>query len=174
MSSREYSASHPHTPRFIRGLIERERELAARLSSLEHEGLRLSGTQIARLLNLYRTLTLLTTHETLADMKRFYERMFSKRRIRAGDEEFTPVHGPIITSMVDDFRLLREVRDEEEYGRRAEEIAAGYEPLLFIGGYLRMEVARVLNTEEKEIPRERHEAFIRNVERIQMRRPLRG
>ncbi|GEM_PF-3472527 len=164
-----YQATYHQIPRnreYLKELIRRERELEERLQQLTHEDRKLTKTQIRRLSNLYRMLNLLTTHPTLHEMRRFYHQLFQDRRIRVESEEFLPVHGPLITTLAEDFGELRRT-PEKEYREKAVSIVASYEPLLYTGPLIEKEACSIVaGSPAPIIPMEEHRKFIESLGRM--------
>ncbi len=170
-----YQETHHKVPRnseYLRGIIERERELEEKLRQLREGGERLSELEVRRIAMLYRTLMLLTPHPTLEETKRFYARLAQSLKVKVGGEEFLPVHGPIAEDVATSFREIRTAGPEEKEEVVRREIAS-YEPLLFITPHIEKKVNSILSKPHgKLIPLEEHEEFIRHLERTQVRRPL--
>jgi len=75
---------------------------------------------------------LLTLYFTLSETERFYSQPALGLKIRVGNEEFIPVHGPVAEYVATGYVAIRKMESEgkEEIVRRE---IAGFEPLSSTG-----------------------------------------
>ncbi len=170
-----YTQTHhqpPRDERYLDAVIEKERELEEKLRNVEHEGRKLTDIEVRRIGNLYRILMLLTPHPTLEETKRFYGRIAHRLKIRVGSEEFLPTHGPVTEDMATSFAAIRKAPPHEKEEIVKREIAR-FEPLLSTAPHIKEKVLSILaTTHGPEVPMEKHNSFIRHLERTQIRRPI--
>ncbi|BAA79237.2 hypothetical protein APE_0283.1 [Aeropyrum pernix K1] len=170
-----YQRTHGEIPRDLRYLervVEEERELEEKLKGLERENRKLSEGDIRRTAMLYRTLMLLTPHPSLEDIKRFYSRLAERLKVKVGEESFLPVHGPVAEDVASSFAAIRRAKPEERERVVRREIS-GFEPLFHAAPHIKEGVMSVLAaTRSNIVSGEKHEEFIRHLERTQVRRPL--
>ncbi len=162
----------PRNHEYLEKIMEKERELEEKLKQLTHGERKLTDTEAKRITMLYRTLMLLTPHPTLKETKQFYSQLAHKLKIRVGDEEFLPVHGPIAEDVATSYSAIRKAGPEEKEEVIKREIAS-FEPLFHTTPHIEKKVASILSTTfQPVVPREKHEEFIKHLERTQVRRPL--
>ncbi len=133
-----YLQTHPQIPRdqrYLQVILEKERELEEKLKALQHGENKLTNFEIKRIANLYRTLMLLTPHLTLQETKRFYKEFYKdlaeRMKIKVGNEELLPVHGPVAEDIATSYSSIRKAPSEERAEIVRREISE-FEPLLYI------------------------------------------
>jgi hypothetical protein len=167
-----YLQTHTQIPRnttYLEKIIEKERELEQKLEQLTHENRKLTKLETMRIANLYRMLMLLTPYPTLKETKRFYSQLAEKLKIKVENEAFLPVHGPVAEDVASSFAIIRKAKPEEKDEVVRREIAS-FEPLFQATPHIKEGILTVLATaHELIVPREKHERFIRHIERMQIR-----
>ncbi|MEB2835908.1 MAG: hypothetical protein GSR80_000759 [Desulfurococcales archaeon] len=159
----------PRDEHYLEAIAREERRLEEKLKQLQHGEERLTDPEASRIAMLYRTLMLLTPHPTLEDTKKFYSRLAGNLKIRVGDEEFLPVHGPVAEDIATSFSAIRKAAPEERDEVARREIAS-YEPLLYAAPHIEKKVASILSKPYgRVIPEEEYEGLIRHLANIQVR-----
>lgn len=162
----------PRDQEYLQRIIEKEKELEEKLRQITHQGRRLTDTEVRRIASLYRTLMLLTPHSTLRETKQFYSQLAHRLKVRVGGEEFLPVHGPIAEDVATSYAAIRRAKPGEKEGVVRREIAR-FEPLFHTSPHIEKKVTSIPSTTYTPVvPREKHEEFVRHLERMKVRRPL--
>ncbi len=160
----------PRNERFLEALLEREKELEQRLTNMK-----LPHVETVRVRSFYRALLLTTAEPSLSDLKRLYSKILPELTVRIDSEEFIPQHGTVATIVATIFTGIREAGENVENLARKE--ASKFESLSYAEPYIEKEILNLLAIEHPEgtstiIPREKHEKFIKHLEKLQTRKPI--
>ena len=170
-----FEDTHHQLPRdknYLKAIIEKEKELEEKLAQLSEGDLKLAPQEIRHITSLYRALMLLTPYPTLTEIQQFYKDLTANMKVKVADKEFVPVHGPLAEDIASTFSIIRRKPREERAELISREIA-GYEPTLYVVPHIEKKVESILSTTfTNVVPREKHEKFLKHIERAQTRRPI--